>query len=725
MKSLRHPFVLIPLMLGVAFGSFGQTTDLNFFVPEIVVAQEGNELLNPFLGGLEAPQFQSFQLNDDGIPDLLVFDRVGNQLLPFIAQHEEGVLNFRFAPSYQSLFPPLQYLFLLSDLNCDGLEDIITSRTLTSAADVKLVAYLQSQDGEGLPNFSPKDFRLPGHPDSLIRIHAFDIPAVDDVNGDGLADLLYIPISGTTIQYFERVDTSAQSCDSLFFTFADACWGDVSYGLNTDFDLGGCTSGFAPVTGCAGSAMRLEDFDMDGDMDLYFSGRYDRHIQALVNGGSLDSATLVSQQEDWIRDGEELPDFPATYSIATNEDDVEVLLIASNLISGLGVAPTTSEILQFERNTGDTLWELIKQQFLRETTIDHGFRSSPTVWDVDQDGLLDLVIGYNRAHPQYAYVSGLAWYRNTGTAQSPSFVLQDENFGRLYNQLQKALAPSFGDLDGDGQAELVTGLANGELITWRAIDSLTGEYELYFPNPLEGLEVDAFAKPQLVDANLDGLVDVVCASRSGRISLWHNSGSAHSPAFTLTTDTLGQFVPSGYQQETSAFLLPQEEGFQLFIGQRDGELAAYSGSIWDNPLTLVHDFQGIDVGERASMCLADLNSDGLQDFVVGNMRGGITIYFTENPVSTGNQTAVPQEGWRVYPNPASHSMVYFECEQASTGGQLLLLDALGRSVTSWTITPNTTHASLPLPTGLTPGIYFLLLTTPTVQSTQRLLIRQL
>lgn len=687
----------------------------------VTVAQNGSLLADPFTGGLELPQFQAFDLDGSAPPDLLVFDRIGQILLPYTAEYEEGGIRYRYAPQWQSDFPALNQLLLIGDINCDGLDDLISTRQLGSAANVKLVAHLQSVSPGGERSFHSQDFQLLEASDSLIRIHALDIPALADINGDDALDLLYIPIGGTRIQYYENVSASQGSCDSLAFVLADDCWGDVSYQLDGSFSLNDCGDGFAPTAGCAGSALLAQDFDADGDQDLYFSSLYEFHIRRLRNVGDATDALLADQQTDWIREGNPLVEFPAAFSLAGLEG--QELIIASNRLYAVGAGDSDNDILRFVQPPGDSSWNLVEQQFLRQATIDLGFRSNPTLWDLDQDGLLDIIVGYNRSDPLFAYRSGLAWYRNTGTATEPAFQLMDNNLGGLYSEQLKAIHPAFGDLDGDGEAELVTGLENGQLWAWKATAEPTGNYELLLPNPFAEITVDALARPQLVDADQDGLLDLLCGSRSGISRLWLNEGSTTVPQFYLAADTLGGIIPGGFFQENSPFLHLDESGLQLFNGQRNGLIQVYALDSWDEPADPLGELPGVDVGERTSLALGDLNDDGEPDLIIGNMRGGLQLFLSDQAVSDQAPHSKIPNRWQVYPNPVNSSVIYLDHYVSSPGTTLSLYDSQGRLIRNWALSFGQNHHRLLLPKELKTGIYFLHLKSDAFSLSNKLLIQ--
>lgn len=80
-----------------------------------------------------------------------------------------------------------------------------------------------------------------------------------------------------------------------------------------------------------------------------------------------------------------------------------------------------------------------------------GRRSLPVLHDLEGDGDLDLIVGSEG--------EGVRIFRNVGTPVAPTFVddgtLDVDDFGFA--------APAFGDLDGDGDADLLLGGGRGGL----------------------------------------------------------------------------------------------------------------------------------------------------------------------------------------------------------------------------------------------------------------------
>ncbi|MCB0568828.1 MAG: VCBS repeat-containing protein [Phaeodactylibacter sp.] len=717
---MRNAFAAIVGLLSVVSVvaqpyAFFPAEDIPFF-------SNGHQLPYALAGGLEAPQFVEMGLNSDELPDLIAFDRAGSKAIPFEAYVAAEGIRYRYAPAYEAFFPPLYQFFQAADLNCDGLADLLTMEPLTSAADVALKVYLQQPGGPNTLAFEAHMLRLLNNPDTVIRIHAFDLPTVADINGDGLLDILYIPQSSTQIQYYENISAMMGSCDSLAFELRDDCWGNASYELDGSFLLHNCGP---RSVGCAGSAMLATDEDGDGDKDLLFSGIYDTRIRKLINGGNTVEADLISQDESWLQDGEPLMEFPAPYLVKLGQQNTFDLLVATNRLSGVGAGLGNTKIYRFSGSEETGGWELLTDDFLIRDMVDPGFRSSPAVWDANGDGLPDLLVAYNKPHVVYGYVSAIALYLNEGTATQPAFHLAADDCGGLLASALKAIHPTFGDIDGDGQAELVIGLADGKLRTYHATAGDSPEFTLMAPGPFDSFQLNGFAKPQLIDVNDDGLPDLACGTRNGTTTLLINEGTAEAPSFTLSTDTLGGIVPQGYFQENSPFLLPAGDGlFWLYNGQYDGKASLYKGQPGQDFFLMEKNISPVDVGERASICLYDLNGDQLPELIAGNMRGGIEI-FTPTPVSGHASPRQAGGTITVFPNPSPGEEVFLSLPLADGPLQLLLYDATGHLALEKRLADGPVPHPLRIGLhGLPGGIYYYSIRTPQYYFNGKLIVNQ-
>ena len=180
---LLLPFILLFCLIAQA-----QTKNRVLSVP---VQQYGQTLRMPWTGGMDSPEFSEVDLNNDGIKDLFVFDKVGNKVLTFLSNGDGSDTMYTYAPEYEALFPSgLSQWALLIDYNHDGIPDIFTHSSFANSAGIRVFkgsiqnGYLHYDLVCPLIKYTDQGFT------TSIFSNPNDIPVITDVNRDGYLDIL-------------------------------------------------------------------------------------------------------------------------------------------------------------------------------------------------------------------------------------------------------------------------------------------------------------------------------------------------------------------------------------------------------------------------------------------------------------------------------------------------------------------------------------------------------
>ena len=271
--------------------------------------------------------------------------------------------------------------------------------------------------------------------------------------------------------------------------------------------------------------------------------------------------------------------------------------------------------------------------------IDVVARSAPTFADLDNDGDLDLVVGATHGH--------LYYYENTGSRSQPDFAARTGAANPLAGiDVSHYSTPTFADLDGDGDLDLVVGKWYGNLNYYENTNSRSqpGFTERTgAANPLAGIDVGDASAPTFADLDGDGDLDLVVGEGDGTLNYYENTGTGSQPVFTERTgvaNPLAGIDVGGYSAPTFADL-DGDGDLDLVVGEYDDHLYYYenTGTRSQPGFTertgVASPLAGIDVGNRSNPkpTFADLDNDGDLDLVVGKDVG--YLYYYEN---TGTRT---------------------------------------------------------------------------------------
>lgn len=537
-------------------------------------------LLNPWAGGLNYPVFNNFDFNFDGMEDLLVFDRSGKRLLCFVHEIINGDTVLRYRPEYRDAFPIPRgegSFVLMRDFNCDGKDDLFYSdgrfiRVFENTSSGGQISFIAANNGNDL------DTRYGASGVSKLYVPSSDLPDINDVDGDGDLDILTFGNGGVNVEFHENISSS--NC-GLNFEVTGNCWGLFEEGgLYRQVQLQKCQTGNKRKNGKvmhAGSAMLTWDIDNNNVVDLLLSNVSYNNLSYLNNAGTLDSSVMVSQDTMYPPSKPvDLFIFPAPFRVETNLDGKDDLVLSSfsSASSGSPDMSSNHKGIWHYKNIGTSNqpnFVFDTDAYLQEDMFDPGAASIPRFADLNGDSLVDLVLSIaNRFQQPGISTSQFYYFENTGTAQQAEFTLMDTNFADIlqYN-LGTEIVPAFGDLDNDGDLDLIVGAISGYFHYIENIGSPTNpSFNLNTPI-ITNTDVGADAAPYLFDLDEDGDLDLFVGNEQGRI-YWFENSSASSPNFTLKSSFFGAVNVSelGLSGNAVPVFHRDSTGSTLFVGSR-------------------------------------------------------------------------------------------------------------------------------------------------------------
>ena len=649
MKAGRsHKPILTAIFLGIAFTSHAQKSN------DIGVRDMNNNVLKfAWAGGLNAPQFFDIDLDGDTILDLFVFDREGNRVLTFLNGGTQNTVDYTYAPQFESRFPAMVHWVILADYNGDGKKDIFTyngggikvykNTTTTGNLTFSLAVYPYLKS-------NPDDGSQP----SNIFVSTQDLPAIADIDFDGDIDVLSFANSSEQLSFYENYAIDSGNIETFRFHDNTYCWGHFREAAFSNKVLlnQSCPKVRKVSKGNKHSGASMLAFDPDGDqdMDLLLGDPTYSNMVFLENGGNKFTCNMVSQDTNFpsYNTPVNLRIFPSAFYLDVNNDGRRDLLVSPNSLAGI----ENYQGVLYYKNIGSSGLDIFQFQvgnFLQSDMIDLGSNAYPVLFDHNNDGLLDIIVGNNGyfkgpAFPQHS----LALFENTGSLTSPEFRLTDTNYVNLaqynlntiLNQPTFSPVPAFGDVNTDGNTDMIVGDFQGRLHYFQN-EPVGGKSNFVLTNTnFKSIDVGTYASPFLTDLNGDGLVDIAAGQQNGLLDYFPNKGSFINPEFDSLpeNDSLGlvNTTPwNEYDGFSQARFYKSLGELYLISGSKNGVMYRY-GNIAGNlngKFTLLDSFYlDIDAGSRSHYDIGDINGDGKFDIFAGNSGGGLSLYYTDEIV---------------------------------------------------------------------------------------------
>ncbi|HET7111971.1 MAG TPA: VCBS repeat-containing protein [Gemmatimonadales bacterium] len=438
-------------------------------------------------------------------------------------------------------------------------------------------------------------------------------PQLVDIDGDGDLDLFVQEFTGR-MMYFENTG----SAKAPAFT-----WRSDDY---ERLEIGEWS--------------RFVDVDGDGDWDIVAETPYS-YIRYYRNEGSRTQAAYTLAT-DTLRDDQGKAIFNDRQNIPQMVDiDCDGKL---DLLMGRTSGMVTHYEATGVGGNGVPVFHFVSDTFQHIQIIGaippggkpslHG-ANTMIVSDVDRDGDPDLLWG------DY-FEPGLLWLKNTGTCQAPIIGQDSVSFPpgaplrtSGYN------APFMGDLDGDGDLDLMMGVLGGAFnANTTAIGNL---YYLEQTAPmsftvrstqfLSQLDIGAESAPAVADVDGDGDPDLVLGNRisqhnprTGALEYFENQGSKDKPEWHATgaLDISGTFNYAPALGDLDGDGKPD-----MILGTWQSVLAWYRNTGAAGPSRFVIADSAIVTltrGSNATPTLADVDHDGDLDLFVGEGSGTINFY---------------------------------------------------------------------------------------------------
>jgi len=599
--------------IGVVIVAGAEAAEFNFqrLVSGIPVTA-GALIPEPFTGGLNSPKPDLVDLDGDGDLDLT------------IVQPDGGITEFRNVGT-QSVF---NFRFLTDDLGGIDAKSWATFADIDGDQDLDLftdangtVAFHRNVGSVTQPNW-----QLITSTFQNIQNSGFgNTPSFVDVDGDNDLDYLEMEQNFGTARFY-RNDGTVQNPNFVFVTNTFGC-------IDTFV-------GFAPPKIEVDSASQhgisvisTVDIDGDNDRDIMIGDLinpnlwYFKNTPGSCNPACTPSSVCYSKITDTFLPINTLGLNQSRFGDLDHDLDFDLVMGVTN--QGASIDNLIYLINAGTRQVPNYMavdLNLIK-------AIDVGRSGQPAFANLDGDGDRDLYLGSEDGT--------ITFFRNTGTAAAPAFLrvglLEDSSDVPI--DVGGGAAPVFVDFDGDNDLDLFVGAQSpGRIRHYRNNGNASSPSFALLNSQFANLTVDFNATPAFGDLDADGdwdlLVGEFGVTGNPRLFYVRNDGTNQSPVWvTVSDNTANTFIFA--QRVFTGDLAPelfdidQDGDLDLFLGERDGNVNFYrnTGTPQAFTFTLVSEnFAGVQVGNESAPEFVDVNGDGLVDLFVGEQGGGLNYY---------------------------------------------------------------------------------------------------
>ncbi|MEE3273495.1 MAG: VCBS repeat-containing protein [Acidobacteriota bacterium] len=597
--------ILTLLMLAATRGAATPQSSLPRFERQLysieVQDQEGIAYDHPFLGGFNLPRPHLADIDGDGDLDLFV-QEYSNEVMFFeqVGTAAEPRYLWR-TDSYKDLEVGEWYHF--ADVDTDGDFDLLSEQRFS------LIRFWRNNGGFDEPEFELVTETLLDTANEVVFSDRQNIPKVGDIDCDGRLDLMLGRLEGTITRY--EADGVDDAGAPKFRHVTDNF---------QDIEIIGQVLGNNLASLHGANTMALEDIDGDRDLDLFWGDFFEPGLLYIENTGSCTTPSLRSEPEPFPLNNPILTSGYNAPAFGDIDGDFDNDLLVGVLGGAYNPNSTTIDNFLHLEQTAPNSFEVKTRRYV--SNIDLGSETFPSFADLDGDGDQDMLVG-NKIQPDDNLTGKLFRFENIGTPTEPKFILRGivPEFTGAYHY-----APAFGDLDSDGDLDILMGTWRDELMLVINDGQVTEPNWTIADSAIVKLTRGRNATPTLGDIDDDGDLDLFIGESSGDINFYRNDGGRDGPEFVLVDDKYGG-IDAGRRSVPTLVDIDTDGDFDLVVGSEAEGLKLYrnNGTLREADFVLDETFD-VPVHPFSAPIFTDVDGDGDADLFVGGIGGGL-LYF--------------------------------------------------------------------------------------------------
>lgn len=700
--SFAKRILLISTLIGGLIYSATAQTPLAIRNNIPYITAQNDTLVSGWSGGINAPIWGQLSLNGDTFPDMVFFDSYDNVFVPMLNQGGAKPA-YQYAPQYYDAFKDCNCKdwARFIDYNQDGHVDMFCGDGLSNG---RISQYVNR------PNNGEARFEL------VVQRIEFDFNAVKlwinsvnshlpdfaDMDGDGDIDFVTWenPFFGNSMLYFKNVSQENYGRpDTVHYIQESTCWAHIgessASGLPTLYDTAFCPLvNFSPVAnGCdmtnkpkvprdslngdpknGGSTTLLLDMDANQVQDLLLGDLGTDKIVYLHNCGTPEYAFMDDFTDSFpSNDPVLLTQTPALTYADLNGDGKRDLLVGVYETAGNRTIMENVNATKWYENTGDDdrpIFTFRQKGFLAQDMMDRGRNSYPCPFDYNADGLMDIIMGTGGIYDgsDSSFQQRLVLFENVGNADRPAFKLVDDDYlGTSANPFSFP-APAMGDMDNDGDLDLLIGQENGEVALYENTAGVMQPAQFtLLARAYAGIDPGTHSVPAAYDADKDGDQDLIVGNSSGKISFYLNNGNG---TFSMTTNSWGSLHVKdrfgrlqGARSAPFLFNFDSDPELEVIVGSEDGYAEVYDlvEKAFTDSLPSLGQLLGQKFSENTAPVAVVLDSTERLTYLIGGDRGGLmmanhlpydTVVVEQRPTSIAKPLP-PSWEIQVFPNPTT------------------------------------------------------------------------